>query len=547
MPPITPRFFDKERTIADANFNRWLLPPAALAIHLCIGMAYGFSVFWLPLSKALGIKESIACESGSGFFQALISTQCDWNIATLGWVYTLFFVFLGCSAALWGGWLEHVGPRKAGVVSALCWCNGMLISALGVHYHQFWLLLLGSGVIGGIGLGLGYISPVSTLIKWFPDRRGMATGMAIMGFGGGAMIGSPLAVTLMKHFATPTNVGVEATLVIMAAIYFVFMMTGALGYRIPSAGWKPRGWSAPQKDSSNTMITQGHVHVKNIFKIKQFWLLWGVLCMNVSAGIGIIGMSSPMLQEVFGGQLIGVDTPFAALDKTQLAACASIAAGFTALLSLFNIGGRFFWASLSDKMGRKLTYCVFFVVGALLYISIPGSADAGNRALFVAAFCLILSMYGGGFSTAPAYLADLFGTQMVGAIHGRLLTAWSTAGILGPVIVNYMREYQLAQGIPREQVYNQTMLILASMLAIGFVCNVLICPVDNKWFMTDAELAEEKRLAHEKIAVTKSVPQISATNQFSNIAVVFMAWLAIAIPLLWGIYKTLANVAKFFS
>lgn len=546
MPPITPRFFDKERIIADANFNRWLLPPAALAIHLCIGMAYGFSVFWLPLSKALGIKESIACDAGSGFFQALISTQCDWNIATLGWVYTLFFVFLGCSAALWGGWLEHVGPRKAGVVSALCWCNGMLISALGVHYHQFWLLLLGSGVIGGIGLGLGYISPVSTLIKWFPDRRGMATGMAIMGFGGGAMIGSPLAVALMKHFATPTNVGVEATLVIMAAIYFVFMMTGALGYRIPPAGWKPHGWSAPQKNSSNIMITQGHVHVKNIFKIKQFWLLWGVLCMNVSAGIGIIGMSSPMLQEVFGGQLIGADTPFGALDKTQLAACASIAAGFTALLSLFNIGGRFFWASLSDKMGRKLTYCVFFVVGALLYISIPGSADAGNRPLFVAAFCLILSMYGGGFSTAPAYLADLFGTQMVGAIHGRLLTAWSTAGILGPVIVNYMREYQLAQGIPREQVYNQTMLILASMLAIGFVCNVLIRPVDDKWFMTDAELAEEKRVAHEKMAVT-SQQQIPATNQFSNIAVVFIAWLAIAIPLLWGTYKTLANVAKFFS
>lgn len=291
-------FFDKAHTVANPGFNRWLLPPAALAVHLCIGMAYGFSVFWLPLSKALGIKNSIACED-IGWLEMLLITQCDWTISTLGWIYTLFFVFLGCSAALWGGWLEHVGPRKAGVVSALCWCDGMLISALGVHYHQFWLMLLGSGVIGGIGLGLGYISPVSTLIKWFPDRRGMATGMAIMGFGGGAMIGSPLAVGLMKRFATPTDVGVEAALVVMAAIYFCFMMAGALGYRLPPSGWQPKGWIAPASSRQNSMITQRHVHVKHIFKIKQFWLLWTVLCMNVSAGIGVIGMSSPMLQEVY--------------------------------------------------------------------------------------------------------------------------------------------------------------------------------------------------------------------------------------------------------
>ncbi|WP_394752302.1 OFA family MFS transporter [Crenothrix sp.] len=547
MPNLSSRFLDKECTIAAPGFNRWLLPPAALAIHLCIGMAYGFSVFWLPLSKALGIKDSIACDAGISFFQKLVVTDCDWNISTLGWIYTLFFVFLGCSAALWGGWLEHVGPRKAGVVSALCWCDGMLISAVGVHYHQFWLMLLGSGVIGGIGLGLGYISPVSTLIKWFPDRRGMATGMAIMGFGGGAMIGSPLAVGLMKHFATPTDVGVEATLVIMAAIYFVFMMSGALGYRIPQSGWQPEGWTPPVLKTNNTLITQRHVHVKNIFKIKQFWLLWGVLCMNVSAGIGVIGMSSPMLQEVFGGQLIGVSKTFSELDKIQLSACAPIAAGFTALLSLFNIGGRFFWASLSDKMGRKLTYSIFFVLGCVLYISIPGSASAGNRPLFVAAFCLILSMYGGGFATAPAYLADLFGTQMVGAIHGRLLTAWATAGILGPVIVNYMREYQLGQGIPREQVYNQTMLILAGMLVIGFVCNLLIRPVADKWFMNDAELAEEKRLAHEKVTVAKNIHNTPTVNQSSSVILVLTAWLMIAVPLGWGIYKTLANVAKFFS
>jgi MFS family permease len=547
MNLFSSRFLDKERTIADPSFNRWLLPPAALAIHLCIGMAYGFSVFWLPLSKALGIKASIACDPNMGMLQMLTVTNCDWNISTLGWIYTLFFVFLGCSAALWGGWLEHVGPRKAGVVSTLCWCNGMLISAVGVHYHQFWLMLLGSGVIGGIGLVLVYISPVSTLIKWFPDRRGMATGMAIMGFGGGAMIGSPLAVGLMAHFATPTDVGVTATLVMMAAIYFVFMMSGALGYRIPPPGWQPQGWTPPSQQTTTKMIAQRHVHVKKIFKIKQFWLLWGALCMNVSAGIGIIGMSSPMLQEVFGGRLIGVSTAFSDLDKTQLAACASIAAGFTALLSLFNIGGRFFWATLSDKLGRKLTYSIFFILGFVLYISIPGSANAGNRPLFVAAFCIILSMYGGGFATAPAYLADLFGTQMVGAIHGRLLTAWSTAGILGPVVVNKMREYQLADGIPREQVYNQTMSILAGMLAIGLVCNLLIRPVADKWFMMVEELAEEKRLAHEKIVTTEKPQKSTTTSSSSHIALVFSAWILIAIPLLWGIYKTLTNVTKFFS
>ena len=311
-----PGWLDKERTIASPGFSRWLVPPAALAIHLCIGMAYGFSVFWLPLSKALGIKEAIKCGPEVGFFAQLFTTTCDWQIATLGWMYTLFFVFLGCSAAIWGGWLERVGPRKAGVVSAICWCGGMLISALGIHLHQFWLMILGSGVIGGIGLGLGYISPVSTLIKWFPDRRGMATGMAIMGFGGGAMIGSPLAAELMKHFATPTDVGVWQTFVVMALVYFVFMMAGALGYRIPPTGWKPAGWTPPAAQASNTMITHGHVHVKKVWGIPQFWLVWIVLCMNVSAGIGVIGMASPMLQEVFGGTLIGVSQKFGELDKT---------------------------------------------------------------------------------------------------------------------------------------------------------------------------------------------------------------------------------------
>ena len=540
-----PGLLDKERTIAAPGFNRWLVPPAALAIHLCIGMAYGFSVFWLPLSKAVGITAAQACPKDMSLVAELFTTSCDWKISTMGWMFTLFFVLLGSSAALWGGWLEHAGPRKAGVVSALCWCGGLVISALGVHLHQMWLMWLGSGVIGGVGLGLGYISPVSTLIKWFPDRRGMATGMAIMGFGGGAMIGSPLADELMKRFATPTDVGVMATFLVMAAVYFVFMMAGAMGYRLPPSGWKPDGWTPPTAQTSNAMITQRHVHVKKVWGIPQFWLVWMVLTMNVSAGIGVIGMASPMLQEVFGGNLIGVAKRFSELDKAQLAAIAGVAAGFAALLSLFNIVGRFFWASLSDRLGRKLTYSVFFILGAVLYFSAPGSAAAGSKLLFVAAFCIILSMYGGGFATVPAYLADLFGTQMVGAIHGRLLTAWATAGIVGPVIVNYMREYQLGLGLPRYQVYNQTMYILAGLLVIGLICNLMIRPVADKWFMTPAELAEEQRLAHDRAVATEVGPGTQTFHRSSPLLVV-LAWAAVGIPLAWGVYRTLLSAAKFF-
>ena len=538
---------DKEHIVAGPGFNRWLVPPAALAIHLCIGMAYGFSVFWLPLSKALGIKEAIKCGPDVGFFQELFTTSCDWKISTLGWMFTLFFVLLGTSASIWGSWLERVGPRKVGVVSALCWSGGMLFSALGVYLHQFWMMVLGSGIIGGIGLGLGYISPVSTLIKWFPDRRGMAAGMAIMGFGGGAMIGSPLAADLMKYFATATDVGVMQTFFVMAIVYFVFMMGGAFSYRIPETGWKPAGWTPKPSQVNNAMITQHHVHVSKVWGIPQFWLIWMVLCMNVSAGIGVIGMASPMLQEVFGGSLIGVARKFGELDKAQLAAIAGVAAGFTALLSLFNIGGRFFWASISDKLGRRLTYSIFFILGGILYFSIPGSAAAGSRVLFVAAFCIILSMYGGGFATVPAYLADIFGTQMVGAIHGRLLTAWATAGIVGPVVVNYMREYQLGLGLPREQVYNQTMYILTGMLVVGLICNLLVRPLNPKWFMTPDELAHEKRLAHEKVKASEVQSDgTHAHDKPSNPLFLWLAWAAVGIPLAWGVYRTMLTVAKFF-
>lgn len=539
---------DKDRTIAGPMFNRWLVPPAALAIHLCIGMAYGFSVFWLPLSKAIGIKEPIACPADMSFMAEIFSTTCDWKISMLGWMFTLFFVFLGLSTALFGGWLEHAGPRKAGVVSALCWCGGLVISALGIYLHQIWLMWVGSGVIGGIGLGLGYISPVSTLIKWFPDRRGMATGMAIMGFGGGAMIGAPLADKLMKYFATATSVGVWETFLALAAIYFVFMMAGALAYRVPAAGWMPKGWTAPASKSSNKMITNRHVHVSRVWRIPQFWLVWGVLFLNVSAGIGILAMASPLLQEVFGGRLIGVNLPYNDLDAAQKGQIAAIAAGFTGLLSLFNIGGRFVWASCSDYIGRKATYFVFLVLGLVLYASIPSLAHSGQLALFVGFFCIILSMYGGGFSTVPAYLADLFGTQMVGAIHGRLLTAWAAAGVLGPSLVNYVREYQIAHGVPKAEAYDLAMYMLAGLILLGLACNALVRPLADKYFMTEEELATEKRLAHERdVAASSGTGSGVVATGGSNPAIATFAWLAVGLPILYGVWVTLQKAAVLFK
>ena len=537
-----PGFLTKERTIAGAGFNRWLVPPAALAIHLCIGMAYGFSVFWLPLSKAIGITSSVACPKDMGVIDQILTTTCDWKISMLGWTYTLFFVVLGSAAALWGGWLERVGPRKAGMVAAVCWCGGLVIAAGGVLMHQIWIIWLGSGVIGGIGLGLGYISPVSTLVKWFPDRRGMATGMAIMGFGGGAMIGAPLADRLMKLFATPTDVGVWQTFLVLAAIYFVFMTGGALGYRVPPADWKPAGWTPPRK---RVLVSEGQVHMNVALATPQFWLVWGVLMLNVTAGIGILGMATPLLQEVFGGRLIGVKASFDQLSPDQLKQIATIAAGFTGLLSLFNIAGRIFWASLSDKIGRQATYMVFFLIGLTLYASIPWTASQGNLALFVAFFCVNLSMYGGGFATVPAYLADLFGEKMVGAIHGRLLTAWSTAGILGPVLVNYIREYQLDHGVAKAQAYSVTMYILAGLLAIGFICNLLIRPVPASKYMTAAQIAELDRTSASKAA------SVAVTATGSAMAVpawmVAAAWIPILVPLAWGIWITLQKAAAIFS
>ena len=531
----TTGLLDKSRTIAAPGFNRWLIPPAALAIHLCIGMAYGFSVFWLPLSRAVGIDAPVACGPDTSVFTYLTTTGCDWPVSLLGWTYTLFFVVLGSSAALFGHWLETAGPRKAGVVAALAWSGGLALGALGVQLHQLWLLWLGAGVIGGFGLGLGYISPVSTLIKWFPDRRGMATGLAIMGFGGGAMIGAPLADLLMRHFATPGDVGVAPTLLLMAAIYLVAMLCGAFGYRLPPPGWQPAGWTPP---AAKQLRTTRHVSVSHVLRVPQFWLLWGVLCLNVSAGIGVVGMASPMLQEVFGGRLLGGDEPLGALSADARAQVATIAAAFAGLLSLFNILGRICWASFSDVIGRKATYSVFFLLGIALYAAAPGAGAAGLVALFVAIFCVILTMYGGGFATIPAYLADLFGTQHVGAIHGRLLTAWSVAGILGPVVVNYIREYQLAAGVPAAQAYNTTLYILAGLLVVGLLCNLLVRPVDERHFMSEDQLAAERARGHENAA---AVPATVAAQPAGSRVGVVLAWLAVGVPLTWGVWTTLAK------
>lgn len=540
-PPPVAGVLDRERIVARAGFNRWLVPPAALAIHLCIGMAYGFSVFWLPLTRAVGIDKSVACP-GMTLATALFTTACDWRVADLGWIYTLFFVLLGSSAALWGGWLEKAGPRKAGVVAAFCWSGGIAIAALGVAVHQLWLMWLGAGVIGGVGLGLGYISPVSTLIKWFPDRRGMATGMAIMGFGGGAMVGAPLADALMNSFRGPQSIGVWQTFLVMAGIYFLFMMAGAFGYRVPPEGWRPEGWTPPAARSK--MIAAHSVHLRDAHKTPQFWLIWLVLCLNVSAGIGVIGMASPMLQEIFGGRLIGhPELAFAALDPTQKTAIAAIAAGFAGLVSLFNIGGRFFWATASDRLGRKNTFYVFFVLGILLYASLPSVAHLGNQALFVAVVCIIISMYGGGFATVPAYLADIFGTQFVGAIHGRLLTAWATAGIVGPVVVNYIREFQINAGVPRDQVYDTTMYILAGMLGLGLVANALVRPVAARWYMSDADMAALKATS---TSADKSVSGSFGIGRGGLNATAALAWAAVGVPLLFGIWITAQKTAALF-
>ena len=429
-------FLSRERTIAPAGFNRWLVPPAAIAVHMCIGQVYGFSVF----KKPLGV--------------------IGWSEADVGVAYSIALALLGISAAIFGKWVERSGPRKTMVASLVCFCSGLIISSFAVRWHQLWLLYIGYGLVGGVGLGLGYIAPVSTLMKWFPDRPGMATGMAIMGFGGGALIGSPLAEELMTHFKPfSTCAGAAEALLVMAGLYAVSMSLGAWLVKVPAQGWKPAGWEPTEHTS--TLVTNANVAVDTAWKTPQFWMLWVVLCMNVSAGIGIIGQASPMIQDMFKV------TP-------------AMAAGYVGLLSLCNLGGRFLWSSVSDYTGRKLVYVIYFILGALLYASVPWIQGQGNVTLFVIVTGLILTMYGGGFATIPAYLRDLFGSHQVGAIHGRLITSWSMAAIIGPLLVDRLSKAKKESGVAPALAYNNIFYLMVGLLLIGLVANLMVRPVDPK-------------------------------------------------------------------
>jgi MFS family permease len=447
-----PSFLARERIVARPGFNRWLIPPAALAVHLCIGQAYATSVYKLALQK-----------------------HFDTSLTAIGIIFSIAIVMLGLSAAVFGTWVDRNGPRAAMFTSAVFWVTGFLVGSLGIATEQLWLLYLGYGVIGGIGLGIGYISPVSTLIKWFPDRPGLATGMAIMGFGGGALIASPLSKQLLDLYdpaydgsagTVPSGHAVALLFLTLAAVYLVFMMFGAFIVRVPADGWKPEGFD-PSTVKSKSLVTTDNVSAANAIKTPQFWLLWIVLFCNVTAGIGILEQASPMIQDFFRDG-----------DTSKVALTA--AAGFVGVLSLFNMGGRFAWSTTSDFIGRKPIYMVYLGGGIVLYVIL---ATLGSSAtwIFVLTAALIISFYGGGFATAPAYLRDLFGTYQVGAIHGRLLTAWSAAGVAGPLIVNRVLD---SRGTPGELVagdYRPALFIMVGLLAVGFVANLLIKPVASKW------------------------------------------------------------------
>jgi MFS family permease len=415
---MPPSFFDREGTVAPARYNRFLVPPAALAVHLSIGQVYAFSTFNLPLTKLIGITHS---------------APEDWKLTEVGWTFSIAIAILGISAAVFGHWVERVGPRKSMFTAALCFGGGFIVAAFGIKYHQLWLLYLGYGVLGGCGLGIGYISPVSTLIKWFPDRPGMATGMAIMGFGGGALIAAPLSLLLMDHFRSLASMGVMETFVTMGVIYFMYMMIGVITVRVPSIDWKPAGWIASEKP--RRLVTTANVAVDTAWRTPQFWLLWVILCMNVTAGIGVLSQASPMIQEIFLGRV----TP-------------AMAAGFVGLLSLFNMGGRFFWAATSDYIGRRVTYTVFLLLGIMLYSTVPSLG-----------------------------LKDLCGIMNVGAIHGRLLTAWAVAGVLGPMLVNYIRQFQIDHGVAKAQAYSVTLYIMCGLLAVGLLCNLAVQPANERY------------------------------------------------------------------
>ena len=505
---MTLALLDRQRTVAAPGFNRWLIPPAALAVHLCIGQAYATSVYKASLVK-----------------------NFDASLTQIGIIFSIAIVMLGVSAAVFGTWVDSGGPRRAMFTAALFWSSGFGIGSIGIATDQLWLVYLGYGFIGGIGLGIGYISPVSTLIKWFPDRPGLATGMAIMGFGGGAMIASPLSAKLLgiydDSFDAATGIAsgsaVAKLFVTLGVLYLVLMMFGAWLIRVPADGWTPQGFD-PSAVASKALVTTDNVSAANAIRTPQFWLLWVVLFCNVTAGIGILEQAAPMIQDFFRE---GADSTVAAAS----------AAGFVGLLSLFNLTGRFVWSSTSDIVGRKNIYVGYLGLGILLY-AVLAFQGSSSTILFALLAGVIISFYGGGFATAPAYLRDLFGTYQVGAIHGRLLTAWAAAGVVGPLIINGFLD---ARGEPGQLVaddYRPALLTMVGILAVGFVANLLIRPVDSRFHEENkpvtATEGQSGRAAVHDVAVDRAGPLL------------VVAWLVVSIPLAYGIYETVVKAANLF-
>ncbi len=538
---------DKAYTVAGDGYNRWLVPTSALMIHLCVGMGYGMSVFWLPMSKIVGVSQglgkSLACPADMGFFSQLFTTSCDWKVVMCSVVFSILFLMLGTTTAIFGNWLEHAGPRRCGLYSCICFCSFFFFMGISAYTHQLWLAWV-SSVIGGIGLGLGYITPVSTLIRWFPDRVGMATGMAVAGFGGGAMVGAPLAQKLIGFFGTETSVGLWQTFCVLGLCYTVFMLLGCFTIRVPKPGYKPDGWVPSEKTNVSSSF---NVETSKAVRTPQFWCCWFMLFLNIAAGIGVLAMASPLLQEVFAGDLIHMPgVPFDQLTDAQKGQVAMIAAGFAGLLSLFNILGRFVWASLSDKIGRRAVYYIFAAGGACLYASLPTLASSLNLVLFLVVTCLCVSFYGGGYAVIPAYLSDLYGQQFVGAIHGRVLTAWSAAGLLSPLLINIIREAQLNAGVAKAQAYSVTLYIMAALLVVELVFITLIRKVNPKYHMTPEEFAAAKAELEDKMKEAQAAGVTPAVEK-SSFGALIIRWLIVGIPLAWGVYQTFLQTAKMFA
>lgn len=503
---------DRHHTIAPMNYNRWLIPPAALCIHLCIGQAYATSVY----------KTSLV-------------SHFDTSLTAIGVIFSIAIVMLGLSAAVFGTWVDRNGPRKAMFVATLCWVTGFLVGALGIATEQLWLVYLGYGFIGGIGLGIGYISPVSTLIKWFPDRPGLATGMAIMGFGGGAMVAAPMSRQILSFFDPSYDPGDAGSLasghaltmlfVSLAVIYLFIMMVGVTNVRVPAPGWKPEGFD-PKSLKKKTLVSENDVSAANAIKTPQFWFLWVVLFCNVTAGIGILEQAAPMIQDFFRGP-----------DGTSTVAVAA-AGGFVGLLSLFNMAGRFVWSSASDRIGRKPIYMVYLGVGLVLYF-VLASIGQTSTALFVLLAVVIMSFYGGGFATVPAYLRDLFGTFQVGAIHGRLLTAWSAAGVAGPLIINGFLDLRGTPGQLTAADYRPALFTMVGILVVGFIANLLVRPVDDR-FHEPVDHAAAEKFDFAAGETEGSIARGGTTR-------VVLSWGLASALLVYGVLMTVITAARLFT